>query len=121
MSCVQCSVYKNVVLTVLEFIRTHILTLWQNNYAGVVLVVCGHRFFQLFDRIRFAHKIRPISQSDIRSDIQHQHIASSRPRQQGTTRCKAKPDGNPPAFLSRRLLISINWSANWFACVHRVG
>jgi len=55
MSCVQCSVYKNIVLTVLEFIRTHILTLWQNNYAGVVVVVCGHRFFQLFDRIRFAH------------------------------------------------------------------
>jgi len=33
------------------------------------------------------------------------------------TRCKAKPDCSPPGYLPSRLLITVNWSVNWFACV----
>jgi len=36
------------------------------------------------------------------------------------TRCKAKPVGNPPAYPPHRLLIIVNWSVDWFACVRRV-
>ena len=36
------------------------------------------------------------------------------------TRCKAKPVSSPPAYSSGRLLIIVNWSVNWFDCVHRV-
>jgi len=36
------------------------------------------------------------------------------------TRCKAKPAGNPPAYPPHRLLIIVNWSVDWFACVRPV-
>ena len=33
------------------------------------------------------------------------------------TRSKAKPVGTPPGYPTSRLLISVNWSVNRFACV----
>jgi len=35
------------------------------------------------------------------------------------TRCNAKPASSPPRYLPSRLLISVNWSVNWFACLQR--
>ena len=33
--------------------------------------------------------------------------------------CKAKRECSPPGCAPRRLLIVVNWSVNWFACVQR--
>jgi len=34
-------------------------------------------------------------------------------------RRKAKPGCSPPGYPPRRLLIIVDWSVNWFACVQR--
>jgi len=35
------------------------------------------------------------------------------------TECKAKPVGSPSGYSPSRLLVIVNWSVNWFACVVR--
>jgi len=35
------------------------------------------------------------------------------------TRCKVKPECSPPGYTLRHVLIIVNWSVNWFACVQR--
>ena len=35
------------------------------------------------------------------------------------TRCKAKPGCSPPGYPPHRLLIIVDWSVNWFACIQR--
>jgi len=36
------------------------------------------------------------------------------------TSCQAQLDCSPPGYSPRRLLIIVNWSVNWFACVNRI-
>jgi len=35
------------------------------------------------------------------------------------TECKVKPVGSPSGYSPSRLLVIVNWSVNWFACVVR--